>query len=333
MVNQSNANMIIHLAIPTNRMKYSSFLHFSFFSSICFFLMGCGSTKQGVIKNPIAPKIDLSHWKVTIPTPREDGRPMEFSPPEILDYPNIDALKDYMYPDSTDGSIVFYTYPASSTANSKYSRSELREQMIPGDNDTNWKFADGGYMKVTMSVPDVSREKKKMKSASTKRPKAGSKETTNVRGVPEKGKGHRVIIAQIHGKLSKEQQKLIGQKDTNAPPILKVYYQDGRIQVKTKKLKKFNPTYEEVLVTKNWIDDDGHTFNNKVGRKKFTLEVKVSEGRLEVILNGDESVVYNDVNMLQWGVFYNYFKTGNYLTTRDRGAYAKVKIYDLEVSH
>lgn len=296
-------------------------------------MISCGGSKDAVNTNPITPNVDLSHWKVTIPTAREDGKPMEFSPPEISGYANIEALKEYMYPDYSDGSIVFFTHPLSSTANSKFSRSELREQMIPGDNDTNWKFEDGGYMKVTMSVPNTTRERKKKKATKMKKAKYGERQKSSIQGVPEKGKGHRVIIAQIHGKLSKEQQKLIGQKDTNAPPILKVYYQDGEIQVKTKKLKKFNPTYEEVLVTKNWIDDEGHIFNKNVGRKKFTLEVLVSDGRLEVILNGEENVVYEDVNMLQWGVFYNYFKAGNYLTTRDNGANATVKIYDLEVSH
>jgi hypothetical protein len=131
---------------------------------------------------------------VTIPKARADGKPMEISPPEILDYSNIDVLKPYMYPDSTDGSIVFEAYPSSSTANSKYSRSELREQMVPGKNDVNWTFPDGGYMKVTMSVPEVTKD--------------------------AKGRGHKIIVAQIHGRLTKEQQALIGQKDANAPPIL-----------------------------------------------------------------------------------------------------------------
>jgi len=309
-------------------------LQFIILISTVLFLTSCGGTQKAINKNPIIPSVDLSHWKVTIPTAKANGKPIEVSPPEILDYQNIDVLKEFMYADSTDGSIVFYTYPASSTANSKYSRSELREQMVPGDNDTNWKFSEGAYMKVTMSVPYVTREVKKKKSISMKaKSKKSEREASGIGGVPEKGKGHRVIIAQIHGKLTKDQQKMIGQKDTNAPPILKVYYQDGKIEVRTKKIKKHNSTMEEALVTKNWVDAEPHTFKQKVGKKKFTLEVKVSEGRLEVVLNEDKSVVYDDVNMVIWDMFYNYFKTGNYLTTRDRGAYAKVKIYDLEVSH
>jgi len=282
-------------------------------------IIGCSTSKSTTIENPIAPNIDLSHWKVTIPTPKADGKPVEVSPPEILNYTEIPALREFMYADSTDGSIVFYTYPLASTANSKYSRSELREQMIPGDNSKNWKFADGGYMKVTMSVPKITKEKRKTDFDIDKelRPR----------------KGHRVIIAQIHGKLTKEQQKAIGQKDTNAPPILKVYYQDGEIQVKRKILKVRNPEDNQILVTKNWVDDEGYTFRKNVRSRKFTLEVIVSDGRLEVVLNGDERVVYEDEQMKQWGVFDNYFKTGNYLTTRDKGANATVKIYELEVSH
>lgn len=272
------------------------------------FLLSCGGAQKLISTDPVVPTIDLTHWKVTIPTPRTDGKPIEVSPPEILDYANIDALKEFMYPDSTDGSIVFYAYPLSSTANSKYSRSELREQMVSGENDINWKFKDGGYMKVTMSVPEVTRSMKK-------------------------DEGHRVIIAQIHGKLTKEQQALIGQKDTNAPPILKVYYQDGKVEVRTKMLSINNPTEEEVLITKNWIDQEPYVFNSFVKTKKFTLEVLVSEGRLEVKLNGNESVVYDGKHMDYWGVFDNYFKAGNYLTTRDEGAYAKVKIYELEAIH
>ena len=32
------------------------------------------------------PKIDLSHWKVTVPVNNDNGKPLEVSPPEILNY-------------------------------------------------------------------------------------------------------------------------------------------------------------------------------------------------------------------------------------------------------
>jgi len=277
--------------------------------------MGCGGASRALISSPkvtkqvegvdyFLPKIDLNNWKVTLPI----GKPSEVKPPEILDYSNIDVLKDYMYNDSTDGSLVFYTYPSASTRNSKYSRTELREQMVPGSNHTNWTFAQGGRMKGTLAVADISRDKN--------------------------DKAHKVIIMQIHGRLTNEQRDLIGEDDNNAPPILKIYWdKDGRIRVKTKELKNVNVSETELLKTSAWTDDKGHNFKTNVGNDKFTLEVIASEGRLEVILNEEESVVYENISMQKWDIFENYFKAGNYLQTKDEGSFAKVKYYDLEVSH
>ena len=52
-----------------------------------------------------------------------------------------------------------------------------------------------------------------------------------------------------------------------------------------------------------------------------------------VSLNKNEFFVYNDTSIKRWGIFENYFKAGNYLQTRDEGAFAKVKIYELDVTH
>ncbi len=249
------------------------------------------------------PHIDLNHWKVTLPV----GRPTEVEPPEILDYANMEVLQEFMYNDSTDGSLVFYTYPGSSTANSSYSRTELREQMEPGSNKINWTFAQGGSMKGTLSVPEISTD--------------------------ASGKAHRVIIMQIHGRLTDEQRDRIGEDDNNAPPVLKIYWTYGKVRVKTKQLKDLDASDTEILKVSSWTDDEGHTFAEEVGTDKFTLEIKASEGRMEVILNDSEKVVYDDIHMQKWGVFENYFKAGNYLATKDEGAFSKVKYYSLEVSH
>ena len=249
------------------------------------------------------PNIDLSHWKVTLPV----GPPTEVEPPEILDYANNEVLKDFMYNDIKDASLVFMTYPDASTANSSYSRTELREQMDPGSNSANWTFSQGGKMKGTLSVPFISRDRD--------------------------NKYHRTIVMQIHGRLTNAQRDLIGEDDNNAPPVLKIYWQNGKIRVKTKVLKNLNASAEELLYTTAWGDDEGHTFPEDIGAKKFTLEVIASEGRLEVILNDKDSVVYDGVHMQKWGVFENYFKAGNYLQTTDEGSYAMVKYYALEVVH
>lgn len=249
------------------------------------------------------PHIDLSNWKVTLPI----GNPTEVEPPEILDYATNDLLKEFMYNDSTDGSLVFYTYPGASTQNSSYSRTELREQMVPGSNSTNWTFAQGGRMKGTLSVPEIS--------------------------IDANGDPHRTIIMQIHGRLTNAQRDLIGEDDNNAPPMLKIYWHKGKVRVKTKLLKDVNTTAPEIFKTDAWTDDAGFNFSEEVGHEKFTLEIIASDGRMEIILNENQSVVYDGIHIEKWGVFENYFKAGNYLSTKDEGSFAKVKYYDLEVSH
>ena len=255
------------------------------------------------------PEIDLTHWKVT--TPAGDGKkPVEVSPPEIFNYATDERLLPYMYNDSSRGALVFHAYPSKATTrNTKYSRSELREQMVSGKNNVNWTFKDGGYLKVKMAMDDVSAD------------------------VNGKNDYHRVIITQIHGRLSNEQRDLIGEDNNNAPPILKIYWQDGKVRVKTKILKNIAASPEEILHEDAWGDDSGFNFEQEVGFGKFTLEVKVSEGEMVIVLNKSEYKVYDGIHMERWGVFENYFKVGNYLQTRDEGAYAKVRVYDIEVSH
>lgn len=254
------------------------------------------------------PEIDLSHWKVTLPVENEKGTPYEIDPPEILDFASDEMAKPFMYIDSTDGSIVFHAYPTSvTTTNTKYSRSELREQMVPGENNINWKFADGGVMKGKLAMEAISKDKN--------------------------GKYHKTIIMQIHGRLTNEQRDKIGASDNNAPPILKIYWQNGQIRVKTKELKPASLTGDALLHEESWADDEGFTFKQEVGFRKFTLEVKVSDGKMVVILNNNEFKVYENIDMKKWGIFENYFKAGNYFQSRDEGSFAKVKFYELTVNH
>lgn len=250
------------------------------------------------------PNIDLSTWKVTLPV----GNPTEVKPPEILNYATNPVLQDFMYNDSTDGSLVFYTYPGgATTTNSSYPRTELRELMDGGNGTVNWTFVEGGRMKGTLSVPEISSD-------------AG-------------GNPHRTIIMQIHGRLTNAQRDLIGASDNNAPPMLKIYWYKGKIRVKTKVLKDLNSSDTEILETSAWGDDDGYNFPTEVGHDKFTLEIIASEGRMEVILNDTESKVYDGVHIEKWSVFENYFKAGNYLASTNESAFAIVKYYELEVNH
>ncbi|TRX72647.1 polysaccharide lyase family 7 protein [Carboxylicivirga sp. M1479] len=264
--------------------------------------------KRNKKKKVKLPNIDLSHWKVTLPVSDESGKPIEIEPPEISNFASMEIAKAYMYIDSTRGAIVFHAMPTDSkTRNTKYTRSELREQMVPGENNVNWTFKDGAYMKGKLAMEATSRD--------------------------SDGKYHRTIIMQIHGRLTNEQRDLIGAKDNNAPPILKIYWDKGKIRVKTKELKNLKATYEQTLHEDAWGDDKGFNFEQEVGFRKFTLEVKVSEGKMVIILNKNEFKVYENIHIEKWGVFENYFKAGNYFQTRDEGAFSKVRFYELSISH
>ncbi len=247
--------------------------------------------------------IDLNNWKLTLPI----GNPTEIEPPAILEYYNLQEVQPYMFDDEDELAIVFFTEPGSSTQNSSYSRTELREQMVPGSNNTNWTFAEGGKMKGTLRLSDISTK--------------------------SNGDLHRTIIMQIHGRLTNEQRDLIGASDNNAPPVLKIYWEDDRISVRRKVLKDLEVDDIEILKKDSW-KDEAYDFDKIVGREPFTLEIEASDGYLRVTLNeGEEEVTYDDIHMEKWGVFENYFKAGNYLQTTESGAYSYVKYYDLTVTH
>ena len=295
-------------------------LTFLFGNAVCYAQESSSVTKPSVKvdskkkkkkkkkKKEKLPKIDLTHWKVTLPILNEKGKPYELESPEIFDYATNEVAKPYMYLDSKKGAIVFHAMPTESkTKNTKYTRSELREQMVPGNNNVNWTFKQGGNMKAKIAMEKTTRDKD--------------------------GKYHRTIIMQIHGRLTNEQKELIGEDDNNAPPILKIYWDKGKIRVKTKVLKNLNATYKEMLHEDAWDNDKGFNFKQEVGFRKFTLEVKVSEGKMVIILNNNEYKVYENIHMRKWGIFENYFKAGNYFQSRDKGAFSKVKFYSLEVSH
>ncbi len=257
-----------------------------------------------VVTNPEVnlPDIDLSHWKVTLPV----GNPTEVTPPEILDYATNPLLQKYMFNDSINGALVFYTTPGASTANSSYSRTELREQMVPGSNSTNWTFEQGGRMKGSLALESIS---------------------TNDNGDPD-----RVIIMQIHGRLTDAQKNLINEDDNNAPPVLKIYWNNNRVRVLRKVLKNLDVSDVDILRTSSWTDE-GFWFNEYVNHETFELEVIAEKDKLTVTLNDNESMVFDDVHMQKWSVFENYFKAGNYLVSTDKDAHATVKYYSLEVEH
>lgn len=71
------------------------------------------------------------------------------------------------------------------------------------------------------------------------------------------------------------------------------------------------------------MDAESYTFSEVVGFEPFTLEVMVSEGRMEVILNNAESIVFDDVNIQRWSIFEKYFMT------TDSDPYSRMKYFEL----
>ena len=245
--------------------------------------------------------IDLRNWKVTLPI----GNPTEVEPPHILDFQNIDILKPYMYEDTEDQSIVFYTEPGSTTTNSSYSRTELREQMEPGSNNTNWTFEEGGTLTGKLKVNKVS---------------------------GEEGKLDRIIVMQIHGRLTNDQRDLIDKTDNNAPPVLKIYWDDGKINVRRKILKDIDVSDIDILKKESWTDES-HWFETVVDYNPFELSIEVKGTTMKIKLSEEETFTFDDIHTRKWSVFENYFKAGNYLQTAKSGSFAEVKYYELEVNH
>ena len=97
--------------------------------------------------------------------------------------------------------------------------------------------------------------------------------------------------------------------------MLKIYWYNGNVRMKTKEVKDLSNTTTELLHKDAWGDDEGYTFPERLGTDKFKLEVLVSDGRMEVILNETDSISYANIHIQKWGIFENYFKAGNHLQT------------------
>ena len=267
---------------------------------ILWLFIQCAVDNQSIDQTVSAePPFDLSNWKLTLPIDQDgDGVADEYVYP--FDYTTNVQIKPYLY-QSADSALVFdCVYSGVSTPNSKYSRTELREQLVPGDNTTNWTFDEGGTLSGNLKIPEISA-------------------------------GHGTIVMQIHGRLTNEQKDLIGAKDHDAPPLLKIYFQDGKIRVSRKVLVDENSTPQQQLEKSAWKDDTPFYFDEMVNDQRFDLKVIASTGRLKIILNG-VSKVYQDHHLEVWP-FENYFKAGNYLQSNETDAHAKVWYYALEVTH
>jgi len=256
------------------------------------------------------PNIDFNHWNVSIPWDEDNnGKPDTYYPSDLIghQYNSTPILNSFMYDDYSDTSIVFKTYQGITTANSSYPRTELREQITPGNNYDNWILTTGGIMEAELKVESVS------DNSSSNYDK------------------HIVIVGQIHGIVTQSDVITYGLDSNHAPPLLTIKWIDGDIKVYKKSL------VDETTTGADLYDDSSSTWSDisynfgYVGNDKFTYEVVAEEGKISVTIN-NQTHIFEDISLDKWP-FENYFKAGNYLATAEEDSYSVVKFYDLKISH
>ncbi|PRP66703.1 polysaccharide lyase family 7 protein [Nonlabens agnitus] len=261
---------------------------------------------------PDAVNIDFSSWKVTLPVDKNnDNKPDEYMPSQLKDgkYRNLAALEDFMYDDDDNQGIIFHTYyGGSTTANSSFPRTELRELINPSNSRENWNLASGGVLKIRTQVIDVS--------------------NNTYTGSLDKD---RFIMAQIHGIINPADVQRLGLSSDAAPPLLKMQWRDGEMYAYKKTLKDDNTTGDDLYSKSDDIWGDISFNFGTVGYDPFDIEIRASAARIDVTVNG-VSHTFQDVSLDKWK-FDSYFKAGVYLQSTDPAAFATVKIHSLEVTH
>ena len=254
--------------------------------------------------------IDFSNWKVTLPVDENNNGPDEYQPSELVNggYRTNTSIQPYMYDDISDSSIEFYTFPEVSTTNSSYSRTELRELINPSNSKENWTLEEGGSISGRLKLVAISED-----------PESSSQY-------------HKTIVMQIHGIISIEDMATHSFSSNNGPPLIKIYWKDGYIWSHKKSLIDESTSGDDLLETSSatWADIKDNM--GYVGFDEFQFRITASEARLELQLNDNEPLVYQDVSLDKWP-YENYFKAGNYLGSTADGAFSKVKYYELEVTH
>ncbi len=256
-------------------------------------------------------EIDFSNWKVTLPVDEDNnGKPDEYQPNELKDfgYQTLEAVKPYMFDDTSDTSLVFYTFPEVSTQNSSYSRTELRELINPSNSKENWTLGEGGELTGRLKVVEVS-------------------ENSN-----SSDDFHKVIVMQIHGIISEDDMDTYGFSGNNGPPLIKIYWKDGYVWSHKKSLVDETTSGFDLYDVYNGTWTDEKVNLGYVGYEAFDFRITASDAKIVIQLNDDVPYIYEDISLNKWP-FENYFKAGNYLTTTDSDAFSFVKYYNLKITH
>ena len=241
---------------------------------------------------PPSGNFDLTHWKLTLPSGAE-VQPSELS----HGYTRAGTF----YTDPKSGGMVFRcSNIAGTTANSNYSRTELREMLDPTgsthDDSNNWTPAIGGRMKARLKVDRVS--------------------TTG-----DSGKVGRVIIGQIHGPKT-EPVRLYFHK--------KPYEAKGRIYIASETVGGSNSYSTDIVSNKNGGGIAlGELFSYVITLKDTRLQVNILRNRGEIVDTyiKDIDPAYRGLNLYFKAGVYNQNNTG---TSTD---YAQATFYSLSATH
>lgn len=255
--------------------------------------------------------IDLSHWKITLPDGSE--RDVQWM------LAGNTAANQFFY--NADGSMVFRCPNiGGTTANSNYSRTELRE-MLRG---TDTRFSTHGLSKNNWVFSTSSPETKEKMGGIDGNMKA-TLTVDHVSTSGEAGKVGRVIIGQIHA-------------STDEP--LRLYYR--KLPHNTKGVIYFahelpdgTTRYEEMIGSRSNSASDpadgialGERFSYEIDVQGLTLTVTIKrDGKADVVRSITMDSAYNDDWM--------YFKAGvyNQNNTGLESDYVQATFYELTATH
>jgi hypothetical protein len=241
---------------------------------------------------PPSGNFDLANWKITLPT----GSEIE---PWLLSTGWVQNNVFYTHP--TSGGMVFRCPNiAGTTANSNYSRTELREMLDPAagtkSDANNWTMEQGGKMKARLKVDRVS--------------------TTG-----DSAKVGRVIVGQIHG-VDHEPVRLYFHKKPGEAK--------GRMYIASESASGSTFWSTDIVSNKN---GDGIALG-----ELFTYQISLEGTRLQVdILRNRGEIVNTYIKMIDANYAGEnlYFKAGvyNQNNTGLTSDYAQATFYSLTHTH
>lgn len=285
---------------------------------------------------PPSENFDLKRWKITLPVDRDgNGKVDEIEENELQGWSD----PEYFYTDPVTGGMVFRAVPGGTTTqNSSYVRTELREMLRGGDESISTRIDDGTPNRnnwVFSSAPEDVHEL----AGGVDGTLTATMAVNRVTRMGEAGKVGRVIIGQIHAK--------------DDEPI-RLYYR----KLPTNKFGSIYYAHEPVGADDIYVDvigDRGDFAENPADGialdEVFSYEIRVTseerDGALRPMLH--VKIIRDDGSVIEAEPFdmgdsgystasdFMYFKAGAYsqnnTTTWPERDYDQVTFFKLEATH